>query len=366
MGVRIEDLQLVWPRDVFVAELLATTVAVHAGLDDEVARWASDETTRWLFEEAFYADSGVRWFDAARSANALDRLLMAIVDDPSQVPLYAPPVLFRDRKGGVGGLRQRPKLSGEGFVEALGGLTAELEDAGYFDFAFGDSCGDSENDHPGRGEAALSDLLGSPESWPPLLSDLDLDHAYTVLEALHYVVARPRNRWWHDFYSEWHYGDFDRPAGQDVYRWRVNELLDRSDARLRLDVDGLLVETTGDPRDELLDALARDPDAPAPDALQHAIEQFRRRGASRVEKRAAVVSLAGILEEHRSLLKDEMLSGDEGALFEIANRYSIRHQRADQRPDYDDAYLDWIFWWYLATVDLVKHLLARGPEKPEE
>ena len=61
-----------------------------------------------------------------------------------------------------------------------------------------------------------------------------------------------------------------------------------------------------------------------------------------------------------------MLSGDEGALFEIANRYSIRHQRADQRPDYDDAYLDWIFWWYLATVDLVKQLLARGPEKPEE
>ena len=47
-----------------------------------------------------------------------------------------------------------------------------------------------------------------------------------------------------------------------------------------------------------------------------------------------------------------MLRGDEGALFQIANRFAIRHQNADQQSNYADAYLDWIFWWYLATVDL--------------
>lgn len=92
---------------------------------------------------------------------------------------------------------------------------------------------------------------------------------------------------------------------------------------------------------------------------------FRRRGATRHDKRSAVVLLAGVLETHRSLLDEELLSKDEGALFGIANKFAIRHQRADQRPDYDDAYLDWIFWWYLATVALVKELLGRQPAASE-
>ena len=50
-------------------------------------------------------------------------------------------------------------------------------------------------------------------------------------------------------------------------------------------------------------------------------------------KRSAVVALAGILEERRSLLADELLTKDEGALFQIANKFGIRHQRADQRDD---------------------------------
>jgi hypothetical protein len=74
-------------------------------------------------------------------------------------------------------------------------------------------------------------------------------------------------------------------------------------------------------------------------------------------KRSAIVTLAGILEERRALLKDQ-LGKDEGALFEIANRYDLRHRKADPRGDYDEAFLDWIFWWYLATVDLTNRLIA--------
>ncbi len=51
-----------------------------------------------------------------------------------------------------------------------------------------------------------------------------------------------------------------------------------------------------------------------------------------MSKRSAIVTLAGILEEHRALLKDQ-LGKDEGALFEIANRYALRHRKADQRGD---------------------------------
>ncbi|NJM91012.1 MAG: hypothetical protein HC863_01715, partial [Myxococcales bacterium] len=64
----------------------------------------------------------------------------------------------------------------------------------------------------------------------------------------------------------------------------------------------------------------------------------------------------------RSLLEDRLLSGDEGALFEIANKFDLRHRKADQRRDYPDEYLDWIFHWYLATIELTNQLLRRELE----
>ena len=59
------------------------------------------------------------------------------------------------------------------------------------------------------------------------------------------------------------------------------------------------------------------------------------------------------------MIKKELLSKDEGALFQIANQFDIRHRGADQQRDYEEAYLDWIFWWYLGTVELTDRLLAR-------
>lgn len=330
-----------------------------------MVRGVTDEdAARLLFEEAFYADTGLQWCNAALADGTFDALATQMAADPLRVPLYSRPVLYRDRKAG-GVRRDRPMLTEVAFIVAVGELITELDAAGYFDFAFGEDCVDSDNDHAGRAREALSDLMASDEDWPPQLEVvLGPDHAYTVIEAAHHFVARPRKRSYHSYGREWHYGDFDRRAGQGVFRWRINALLERSDSLLRLDPSGVLVETTGDPRDELVESLVHDAAAPSPDALSHAIEQFRRRGATRVEKRTAVVALAGILEENRDLLKAEMLQGDEGSLFQIANKFAIRHQRADQQPNYADAYLDWIFWWYLATVDLVRQLLARDSAVP--
>jgi hypothetical protein len=95
------------------------------------------------------------------------------------------------------------------------------------------------------------------------------------------------------------------------------------------------------------------------DRVQHAIALFRSRAAGVEDRRSAVIALAGVLEGRRVLLKAELLTKDEAALFEIANRFAVRHQGADQRGDYDAAFLDWLFWWYLGTVRLTNELLAR-------
>lgn len=53
-------------------------------------------------------------------------------------------------------------------------------------------------------------------------------------------------------------------------------------------------------------------------------------------------------------------SRDEADLFQIANKFAIRHRRPDQKGDYDPGiWLPWIFYWYLAAVYAVLEAIDR-------
>ena len=114
---------------------------------------------------------------------------------------------------------------------------------------------------------------------------------------------------------------------------------------------GLLVDLVDDARADLLDGGSWKNDPKKTD-VEHAIALFTRHGASREDKRSAVVALAGVLESHRESLKGLLCPKDEGALFNIANSFDLRHRDKSQKADYRAEFLDWIFWWYLATVEL--------------
>jgi hypothetical protein len=185
-----------------------------------------------------------------------------------------------------------------------------------------------------------------------------------VVEVLHDQAARPRTGHVHAYNGcGWHYMAFSHETGQAVYRWRIDLVLDRSDLGLRLADEGedagRLVAVTDPARMELAASMAERTDPETGDVVRHAIALHRGRTASEHDKRSAVVALAGVLEERRVLLKAELISKDEGALFQIANQFAIRHRRDDQRPNYDPAFLDWLFWWYLATIDLTDRILER-------
>jgi hypothetical protein len=97
--------------------------------------------------------------------------------------------------------------------------------------------------------------------------------------------------------------------------------------------------------------------------VAHAIALFRKRDATEQDERSAILALAQVLEERRQLLKTSLFSDDEGALFIIANRFDLRHSNERQHTDYDPAFREWAFWWYLATVELTDRLLARQSEQ---
>lgn len=203
-----------------------------------------------------------------------------------------------------------------------------------------------------------------PGLWP-LRSSLpwDDDVWFSLVEIFHDLAARPRARFFHSWNAcGWQYSDFAVAPGQTLYGWRMNNLLARAGFSYRLadsgeDV-GRLVAVTDDGRTGLVERLVADHPDIAADPVAHSVSLFRRRGATFEDKRSSVVALAGVLEARRSLLKRELLSTDEGALFDLANNFALRHQNDRQRDEYSEEFLDWIFWLYAATVELTDRLLG--------
>lgn len=260
-------------------------------------------------------------------------------------------------------------------------IVAELAGLGYFERAFGSSCCDSDDKPDAVGQQQLSHPLRENQLdgqhvrlWPMRPAD-SADPStswsdgllYDLIEALHDLVARPLSRSWHDFGGEWDYYDYARRPGQAVYRWRINELLDGSEVPLRLagsgEDTGRLVTSTGDARDDLMERALQSPEPKVRERVEHAVSQFRDRHAALGTKRDATRTLADVLEQRKKLLKQHLLSGDESSLFDIANNFELRHLNERQKSEYDPAFLDWVFWWYPATVELTDRLLTRqdGP-----
>ena len=122
---------------------------------------------------------------------------------------------------------------------------------------------------------------------------------------------------------------------------------------------GRLVHIVDEARADLIERTLDTPYPKVAGRVEHAIALFRARDADAEDKRSAIVALAAVLEDRRALLKKELFRSDEGALFRIANEFDLRHQNDKQHTDYDPAFRDWVFWWYLATIELSDRLLAR-------
>jgi hypothetical protein len=245
-------------------------------------------------------------------------------------------------------------------------LVADLLARGYLDRVAPRGCVDAPAPSPVEEvlDAETEQRLGVGGLWPLRPGDWEPDTFYSLIEVVHDLVARPRHREWHRWDEcGWHYSNFAQTPARALYRWRVDQLLARYGAGLSFAVagedTGRLVHAAGDDRDRLVRRTLATPSPADRGAVEHAVALFRARAAGREDKRSAVIALARILEDRRSLLKAELLNRDEGALFYIANGFDVRHRKADQRADYDEAYLDWIFWWYLATLELTDRLQNR-------
>jgi hypothetical protein len=368
------DYQLVWPRSLFVAEAAKLLSKRHL-LD-----W--DERCKVLLVHAFVSgyQGGPQsefegttvtgpWGTLGVLFSARQQFLKDLMDNADQLAedsSHRRPY-YRERKAGDQVVRA---LDDNAVVREFLTLFIELDDTGYFDKRFGVHCEDDPRDHDVI-ELFFRRELGVDNLWPLKLDHLlaDMDLFFDVVELLHDHVARPSMRSMHGSWGcGWHYEDFEIGSGRTAYRWRVNQILERSHLGLRLadegDDIGRLVTATDEARSELLHAVITHDGAPA-DQVRHALSLFRERGADRNQKRSAVAALALVLEERRhNVLIDALAKSDRGALFDIANNFHIRHQDSKQKRDYEDFYLDWVFWLYLASIELTNRIIDEQAVQP--
>ncbi len=385
MAVEPDELELLWPAQLFAEEAQALLAAGH---DDT-------GTVGWLLAEAFHDDRGRELFDQVAAEErsrcvetddpwgerrtytlprATTKLLTQLAREAPDLPRYCPPRYYSQRRKD----QAEPRLTLPQLMAAFAREVHRLDATGYFADSFGSSCVDSPDGDPDEaGQRQLVEAVGSDGAlWPlnRLGQPTGIEQAWTqelfydVVEALHDRVARPRRRRWHDYGREWDYDDFARLPGRALYRWRVNQLFDRSLVPLRLAESGSdtgrLVHAAGDPRDELVEQALTTPATDDRAAVELAVALFRSRDAGREDKRSAVLALSRVLEDRRQLIREQLIKKDEGALFRIANEFDLRHRGTSgsgrqQWGDYDEAFLDWVFWWYLSTIALTDRLLAR-------
>jgi hypothetical protein len=365
----LSNYELRWPTHLFVSEGGRVLRSSN--------RWWEEQAV-WLLTEALAGTTAVAdfedlsnnpepsddpWVSTApgwgkRAGSGKREWLTELVNRASELRRAAEPRPYWPQRQGRG-------LSHDGSTSRdarrdFARIIGDFDDNGYLVEVFGEECVDDHSELPDASRV-IERRLGIPGLWPLAPEMWDEDTFFGLIEVFHDLVSRPRSRRYHSYSScGWHHSDFHNGPARVLYRDKVNELLREAGIEYELAAEGedlgRLVAVTDDARSALVHRALNDSAPDITTRVRHAVALFRGRDTTVESKRSAIVTLAGILEERRALLKDK-LGKDEGALFEIANRYDLRHRKADQRGDYDEAFLDWIFWWYLGTVELTNRLI---------
>jgi hypothetical protein len=270
---------------------------------------------------------------------------------------------YYNRRVGKDG--ERPRLTLLDASSQLGAAWSFVEQQGYLQRAFGYHCVD-QGDVAGvdgsdvRQVIYISTGIKIATSVADFIRGADEVGMFTLTEFVHDHVAKPSDGAgrFHSFSNcGWHYdcrGDrFDEAAARREWRDKVNTFLKFYETGYELSMRGEIVRIAPSGMDELVHtktaAAVRDPDRAK---VENAVRTFHLGRSTREQRKQAVRDLVDVLEYHRADVKKN-LSKDEGDLFNIANNFALRHHNASQRDDYDDAWLNWLFYVYLSTVHLV-------------
>jgi hypothetical protein len=242
--------------------------------------------------------------------------------------------------------------------EVFAGIFDELNEDGYFQEGFGYYCVDA-GEVPGKIKSPVGDILlnlRKDNLWPirSHIEGYGEDDLFDIIEYLFHAVSKPLKGTFHSYNNcGMHWETFDKHEGQDIFRRRVNKMLELYERRFELSQDGEILLRAEEGLEPIIDAKVPTSDDKVRSRVEAAVLSYRRHGSSVEDRRTAVRDLVDVLEYLRRDVKAHM-KDDEPDLFNIANNFGIRHHNQKQKTGYDQAlWLSWMFYVYLATIHLV-------------
>jgi hypothetical protein len=218
-------------------------------------------------------------------------------------------------------------------------------------------------------EAQMFLIFRRSNLWPidKQCSNYSEDDLFDIIEFIYDSISKPIDGWFHDYGScGWHYTKFDKNAGQEEFRSKINVILRDYKDGFELSENGEILASVEDGLDDLVneDLVEYDPKN-VDNRINSAILKFRRYRSSQDEKRDAIRDLADVLEFLRPRIEEVLSSKDERDLFSIANGFGIRHHNEKQKTDYDRSiWYNWMFYYYLATIHAILKLIKNCRDIP--
>lgn len=250
-----------------------------------------------------------------------------------------------------------------------------FEDEAYFQQSLGFECVDAGYVAGTLGQSLDGALLLAlrKQNLTPIRQKIafyEEDDLFDVIEFLFDHCTKPTDRYFHSFSDcGWHTNPtmetFDRKAGQAEFRAKLNPLLEAYGQGYELSAAGEVLALAEPGLAPLIDAPLPTPDADNVSVRVAAAQaKFRRHRSTDSDRRDAIRDLADVLEFLRPQLAGVLNKKDDAALFEIANRFAIRHHNPDQQGNYDKPiWYSWIFYFYLATIHAAVRFIEKGKAK---
>ena len=186
------------------------------------------------------------------------------------------------------------------------------------------------------------------------ITNLDQNSLFDLIEFLSKEVSIPGGEYYVGKHGDNYYEPDDGfEDGWGKWRDTLNEQLAHLDPPYKLTTDrNIETVSTLEGLHNLVDNY-ESPSKGDQEKIKYACKLFLKHRATQGDKCSALKHLADILELMRDDLK-KFISSEENELFNIANRYGIRHYKDQNKCD--ENYQQWIFYSFLATIDLMAKL----------
>lgn len=179
------------------------------------------------------------------------------------------------------------------------------------------------------------------------------ENVFDVIEFFYEFVSKPVGDW----------GAYDEGLGRAEYRERANQFLNEYSGGYELKENGMILALGEHGLQAIMDAEIVPFDEENVDSkVRDAIVKWRNRNLTISEKKAAIRDMADVFEWLKKVkgLSSVLADGDTDGLFQIANKFHIRHHNNEQKNNYDkNIWYSWMFHFYLATYHAAIRLLVK-------